>query len=55
MTELSMSSTRKRLRKDKEISDEDLIPKTKKLYLGAPSDSNGIYIIVDIYLVNSIS
>ena len=55
MTELSTSNTRKRLRKDKEISDEDLIPKKKKLDLGAPPVSNGIHIIVNIYLVNSIS
>ena len=55
MTELSTSNTRKRLRKDEEIPDQDLKPKKKKLALEAPSDSNGIYIIVNIYLVNSIS
>ena len=42
MTELSTSNTRKQLRKDKEISDEDFKPKKKKLDLGASSDYNGI-------------
>ena len=55
MTELSTSNTRKRLRKDKEISDEELKPKKEKLDLETTSDSNGKCIIVDIYLVNSIS
>ena len=56
MTELSMSNIRSNYKKT-EIPDdhEDLIPKKEKLDLEAPSDSNGIYIIVNIYLVNSIS
>ena len=55
MTELSTSNTRKRPQKDKEIPDEDLKTKKEKLDLGTSSDSNGKRIIVDIYLVNSIS
>ena len=55
MVELSTSNTRKRLRKDKEISDDDLKPKKERLDLEASSDSNGICIVADIYLVNSVS
>ena len=55
MSVLNTSNTRKRQRNDKEISDEGLKQKKKKLALEATSDSNGIYIIVDMYLVNSIS
>ena len=55
MTELSTSNTRKRPQNDKEIPDEDLKTKKEKLDLGTSSDSNGKRIIVNIYLVNSIS
>ena len=55
MADLSTSNTRKRLRKDKEIPDEDLKIKKEKLDLGASSDSNGNCIIVNMYLINSIS
>ena len=46
MAVLNTSNTRKRLRKDKEIPDEDLKQKKKKLALEATSDSNGIYIYI---------
>ena len=52
MTELSTSNTRKRLRKDNEIPNEDLKPKKERLDLEASSDSNGICKLVDIYLLN---
>ena len=55
MTELSTSNTRKQLPKNNEIPDEDLKTKKERLDLEVSSDSNGICIVVNIYLLNSIS
>ena len=55
MKELGKMNTRKRPRKDKEIPDMELKPKNPRLVAEAKSDSNGICIIVDIYLLNFIS
>ena len=50
-----MMNPRKRLRKDKEISEEDLKLKKLRLNVKETSDSNGICTFVDFLLVFSIS
>ena len=55
MAKLSMMNPRKRLRKDKEISEEELKLKKLRLNVEATSDSNGMCILIDFLLNFSIS